>query len=80
MALVSVEKVFRIYRHPAATVDDKILVDIKVDEYLKQHFVQYNEYFSERIDLPENPGYVAFSHIHEDEQYDDLTILAVQKK
>jgi methyl-accepting chemotaxis protein len=80
MALVSVEKMFRIYRHPSATIEDKILVDIKVDEFLKQHFLQYNDYFYERIDLPENPGYVAFSHIHEDEQYDDLTILAVNKK
>ncbi|MBN2441297.1 MAG: SpoIIE family protein phosphatase [Spirochaetales bacterium] len=80
MALVSVEKIFRIYKHPGATSEDRILVDTKVDGFLQQHFLQYSEYFTRRIDLPENPGYVAFLNLNEDEQYDDLTILAVHKK
>jgi len=80
MALVSVEKIYRIYKNPAATADERILVDQKVDEFLKRHFLQYGNYFSHRIELPENPGYVSFSHINEDEQYDDLTILGIAKK
>ncbi|MBN1695997.1 MAG: SpoIIE family protein phosphatase [Spirochaetales bacterium] len=80
MAMVSVEKIYRTYKNPKAGPEDKILVDRKVDAFLQEHFLQYGEYFRHRIELSDNPAYVAFSHINEDEQYDDLTILGVRKK
>ncbi|MBN2535009.1 MAG: SpoIIE family protein phosphatase [Spirochaetales bacterium] len=83
MALVSVEKIFRLYKNPAATIDDWVIVDAKVDEFLKEHFMQYGYYFNKRIELskkPEYEGYVGFAYLNEDEQYDDLTILGIAKK
>jgi serine phosphatase RsbU (regulator of sigma subunit) len=80
MSLVCVEKMYRVYKNPKATADDRILVDKKVDEFLQEHFVQYGEYFQHRMEMPENPSYLAFTHMNEDEQFDDLTILGILKK
>lgn len=80
LALVSVEKMFRIYPDPNAGPDDRVQVDKKVDDFLREHFKGYNRYFHHP--LPDDPKseYRVFSHIREDEQYDDLTILAIRKK
>ena len=45
MAMVSVERIFRIIPDPTATADNRIVVDSKVNEFLKQHFDQYRRYF-----------------------------------
>jgi hypothetical protein len=80
IAMVSVEKVFRLYSDPAATDDDVIRVDKKIDEFLKTHFAQYKDYFRYPVENTDDPDYIFFRQMKEDDQYDDLTILAIRKK
>jgi hypothetical protein len=84
MALIAVEKVFRMYPDPAATANDVVLVDEKVDSFLEKHFDQYRLYCSDRRPnfdpQNENPGYLLYGGVKEDSQYDDLTILAIRRK
>ncbi|MCX7655674.1 MAG: SpoIIE family protein phosphatase [Treponemataceae bacterium] len=80
MALVSVEKVFRMYRPPMVTEEDRILVDKKVDTFLKNHFIQYRSYCGNPTENLDQKEYLYYTQLREDEQYDDLTILAIQRK
>jgi len=80
MAMVSVEKMFRCYKPEKAGEESRILVDKKVDEFLKNHFLQYRRYCSHTREYPENPAYMYYTHVREDEQYDDLTILGIKRK
>lgn len=80
LALVSVEKIFRIYPDPGAVSGEKVQVDRKIDEFLKRRFRQYRAYFSHPVETAEQTEYLYFSHIREDEQYDDLTILGIRMK
>ncbi|MDR2542234.1 MAG: SpoIIE family protein phosphatase [Treponema sp.] len=79
MALVSVEKMFRCYKPANAGPDNYILVDKKVDEFLKNHFVQYRRYCAYTRECNEYPAYMYYTHVMEDEQYDDLTILGIKR-
>jgi serine phosphatase RsbU (regulator of sigma subunit) len=78
MAMVSAEKVFRMYKNPDAE-DARVLVDCKVDAFLKNHFIQYGKYCA-RTASAETSGYLYYLGVQEDEQYDDLTILGVRRK
>ena len=80
MALISVEKMFRCYYDPIATKEDKVLVDKIVDAFLKKHFLQYRNYCSFTSENPAKPAYMYYTHVMEDEQYDDLTILGLKRK
>jgi serine phosphatase RsbU (regulator of sigma subunit) len=80
MAMVSVEKMFRCFKDPKAGDDSRVLVDKKVDEFLKIHFLQYRNYCSYTRENPENGDYMYYTHIKEDAQYDDLTIIGVNRK
>ncbi|MDR1100243.1 MAG: SpoIIE family protein phosphatase [Treponema sp.] len=80
MALVSVEKMFRCYKNPAANEDSRVLVDKKVDEFLEKHFLQYRNYCSYTREHPANDAYIYYTHVSEDDQYDDLTILGIKRK
>lgn len=53
LALVSVEKVFRLYRTGEANRDDQVKVDVKLDAFLKSHFKQYYLYCSNSMENPE---------------------------
>ncbi|HET7839271.1 MAG TPA: histidine kinase, partial [Rectinemataceae bacterium] len=79
-----VEKVFRMYPDPQATDQDVVLVDEKIDSFLEKHFDQYRLYCSKKrphLDPQhENPGYLLYAGIKEDDQYDDLTILGIMRK
>ena len=79
MAMVSVEKMFRCYKPANAGEDSRVLVDKKIDEFLKKHFVQYRRYCSHTREYPESSAYMYYTHIMEDEQYDDLTILGIKR-
>jgi serine phosphatase RsbU (regulator of sigma subunit) len=79
-ALVSVEKIFRIYKHPAAGEEDRVPVDRKVDEFLKGHFLQYRTYCTKSKAAGENSAYLYYTHVREDPQYDDLTIVGIKRK
>jgi serine phosphatase RsbU (regulator of sigma subunit) len=80
MAMVSSEKMFRCYKNPEAGEEARLLVDKKVDEFLKNHFLQYKQYCKHTREYPENDAYMYYTHIKEDEQYDDLTILGIKRK
>ncbi|MDR0464361.1 MAG: SpoIIE family protein phosphatase [Treponema sp.] len=80
MAMVSVEKIFRCYKTENSGDESRVLVDKKVDEFLKNHFLQYRRYCSHTKEFPENPAYMYYTHVMEDEQYDDLTILGIKRK
>jgi serine phosphatase RsbU (regulator of sigma subunit) len=80
MALVSVEKIFRCYKDHLAGEDSRVLVDKKIDEFLKAHFLQYRLYCSHTREYPGNDAYMYYTHVKEDEQYDDLTILGIKRK
>ncbi|GHV68482.1 hypothetical protein AGMMS49928_08100 [Spirochaetia bacterium] len=80
MAMVSVEKIFRCYRNPQAGEETRVLVDRKVDDFLKKHFLQYRTYCSDTRDYPGNDAYLYYTHLDEDAQYDDLTILGIMRK
>ena len=80
LALVSVEKIFRLYRDPSANEFNRVQVDRKVDLFLNKHFKQYDIYCGRRKDHPEYPEYLNYTNICEDAQYDDLTILGIRKR
>ena len=80
MAMVSVEKMFRCFKDPGAAAESKVLVDRKIDEFLKAHFLQYRNYCSFTREYHENNAYLYYTHIEEDEQYDDLAILGIKRK
>jgi hypothetical protein len=80
MALVSVEKVFRSWKNPLSSPNEKVLVDKKIDAFLQKHFVEYRSFFPRTEESLDNPAYIYYLNINEDEQYDDLTILGVRRK
>jgi hypothetical protein len=84
LSLIAVEKVFRMYPDPQATESDYVLVDEKVDKFLELHFDQYRLYCSKKKPYADpqqdNPGYLLYAGIKEDDQYDDLTILGIRRK
>jgi len=79
MAMISAEKMFRCYKPENAGKDALVLIDKKIDEFLKKHFLQYNQYCSYTRNFPENPAYMYYTHVMEDEQYDDLAILGIKR-
>ena len=80
MAMVSVEKMFRCYRNPKATEENRVLVDKTVDTFLKEYFLQYRDYCSFAKEAPGNLSYMYYTYLNEDDQYDDLTILGIKRK
>jgi hypothetical protein len=80
MALVSVEKIFRLWRDPETSSATRILVDKKIDAFLRTHFIEYSKYISHAEESHENHDYLYYFGISEDEQYDDLTILGIKRK
>ena len=55
-------------------------MDRNLDEFLRKHFVQYDDYFSHPVNDDGTSAVVTYSHLKEDDQFDDLTILMVAKK
>ena len=80
LALVSVEKIFRMYKNPKATEFDKVQVDAKIDDFLNKHFLQYNDYCAYKKPHPEFAEYLYYTEVFEDDQYDDLTLIAIKRK
>jgi hypothetical protein len=80
MSMVSVEKMFRVYRDPNAGGDSRVLVDKKIDLFLKEHFSQYRTYCAQAQEAPGSEGYMYYTHVKEDEQYDDLTLIGIHRK
>ena len=83
MALVSVEKIFRMYKTPYAGDYDHSVVDKKIDAFLKKHFVQYSAYCgsqTEHFQSGLRDEYMFYTRVKEDEQFDDLTLVGIKKK
>lgn len=79
LALVAVEKIFRLNPDPKAGPEQRISIDRKIDDFLRQTFQQYMHYFHSPLPEQADSLYRSYSGVREDEQYDDLTILAVKK-
>jgi hypothetical protein len=77
---MSVEKVFRLYLDPSAGVHDTVRLDRRMDEFLQEHFREYNRYFGFRDEEMSSDGEVVFTHLREDKQEDDLTVMAIRRK
>lgn len=82
LGLIAIEKVFRCYPDPQSTASDKVLIDRVVDDFLKKTFSAYDVYFSQPVEGVDNSTaeYRQYAYIKEDEQYDDLTLLAIRRK
>jgi len=80
LALIAAQFMFQLIPDPNAGELDRVIVDKKVDEYMKIHLKEYREYFKYPVENPENPEYIYYSHLKKDSQTDDLTILAIRKK
>ncbi len=82
IALASVEKVFRMYKSPAATASDTVQVDRRIDLFLKEHFNLASKYCVAASGSEDagDGNYVYYSSLMEDEQTDDLTLLAVRRR
>jgi serine phosphatase RsbU (regulator of sigma subunit) len=80
LALVAVEKVLRLLPAADATEKDRVNVDRRVDAFLSKHYGQYARYFTRRLEAGQEGEAATFTHLREEAQYDDLTILAVRKK
>lgn len=87
LAVMAAEKVFRLV--PDTSVDEPIAVDREVDEFLREHFSAYRRYFSYPVPDAERPDaseefardeYVYYTHLRQEQQADDLTILVIRKK
>ena len=57
---------------------DKIRVDRKIDLFLRKCFKGYGACCRPAGDVPDSPNYIYYSGTAEDEQLDDLTLLAVR--
>lgn len=79
LAMVAVEKVYRLIPDPQAGDDSKVVVEAKVDAFLKKHFLQYARYFSHKVDGQDGASSLTFTNLKEDEQYDDLTLLVIRR-
>lgn len=94
IAYLAIGKVFSIYDWNAGE-EEAILVDKRIDTFLRRCFDQYDAVFRKRETivvksgrqdaegkdiLIEDPNYVKFRGIREDEQYDDLSIAGILRK
>ncbi len=88
LALVSLEKIFRFYKPKNISEKDLVEVDVVVDSFLKEHFNLYSEYANIVFESGEksvskkkknNPNYIFYKKLKEDEQEDDLTIIALKR-
>ena len=79
LALVSIEKVFRMYKPLDVSAADVVRVDKKIDAFLQTCFNRYDYYCSAKQPSTEGENYLEYAFLREDEQLDDLTLLAVRR-
>ena len=79
LALASLEKVFRLYKSPAVLQTDYIRIDKKIDEFLLKYFNMYDYYAAHKTEDSSGVNYVDYDQMLEDEQSDDLTMLAIKR-
>ena len=79
LALISVEKVFRLVPNTAVGIRSRVKVDRKINEFLKNHFKEYKEFYNHPVDDEPDSPYIYFTHMEEDKQEDDLTLWTYQR-
>ena len=79
LALASLEKVFRLYKSDKVTTTDYIRIDKKIDEFLLKYFNMYDYYAAHKTEDSSGANYVDYDQMLEDEQSDDLTLLAIKR-
>ena len=79
LALASLEKVFRLYKSDKVTQTDYIRIDKKIDEFLSKYFNMYDYYAAHKAEDSAGVNYVDYDQMLEDEQSDDLTLLAIKR-
>lgn len=79
LAIVSVEKVWRLIANPAFTQHEKVKFDRNIYHFLKEHFKPFDEVFRFDPVDDELPEYVWAGGLAEDDQYDDLTLIALRR-
>lgn len=79
LALASLEKVFRLYKSPQVQATDYIRIDKKIDEFLIKYFNMYDYYAANKTEDSSGVNYVDYDQMLEDEQSDDLTMLAIKR-
>ncbi len=95
IALASVERVFRMVKTPDVRSDDEIEVEKLIDDFLREHFVLYSKYCMpvdtqvtdesgnmadlEKQRALEDPNMTRYSHVIEDKQADDITLIAIRR-
>jgi len=80
LGLMAIERIFRIFPDPKAGPEDRIMIERKIDDFLRRHFDQYKEYFKYPVDHPDFSEYIYYTHLKETVQYDDFAILAIKLK
>ena len=80
IALLAIERIYRLYPYASAGTGDRISVDGKIMEFMEKHFIQFDNYFHSQIERAEDDEYITYTHFKEDEQFDDLTILGIRRK
>jgi serine phosphatase RsbU (regulator of sigma subunit) len=80
MALLAIERVYRLYFDPSSGNGDRISVDGNIIAFMEKHFMEFDRFFDNQLGKKEGDHSVMFSHAKEDEQFDDLTILAFKRK
>jgi serine phosphatase RsbU (regulator of sigma subunit) len=66
--------------HGESTRGGQVLVERKIDAFLKDHLVQYHYYCGQSHECAGNNAYLYYTHLREYDQADDLTILGVKRK
>lgn len=82
LGIAAVEKVFRLVPDPTSTEEDRVIVDTKIDAILEKCWKQYSTFCSNRHPHPDvkRKEYQYYHHLKEDDQYDDLTMMVIQRK
>ena len=80
LALASLEKVYRLYKSDDVQATDYIKIDKKIDEFLSKYFNMYEYYAANKTEATELSNYIDYDLMLEDEQSDDLTLLAIKRK
>ncbi len=79
-ALASAEKVFRMYKTKLTEKSEYITVDKNIDLLLQKCFSLYQNYALQKEPSPDKRNFFDYFSVCEDEQGDDLTLLAIQRK
>ena len=81
MGLAAIEKIFRMMPDPRASDEDSIIVDAKIDSILERCFKQYKQFCGIKRPHPDpnRKEYLYYGRMREDEQFDDLTMMIIQR-